>query len=289
MNIDEVFIPKKGDCQLSPKSLIQSTDPKSGDPYVYIVIFHPLLPRKYITNEFADTGTVNPFLYTSLSSSSFANGIGLPYRPPTPDALLKSSGHCWDYQASPELTKVLRSSIKEQFRHCESGFLDKLTIPHYLFISGAGTGKSRNAAERHKTALKCFNGTYFKEKDEKLASQLRNPFVFHVSLENGTGLQAFEDNPWRAIGMRILFQILLQEATSSGLSLEDVYSKWHAPTPREVIRLLQPGDSSTLEKRTIFLVVDGFHKIYERFGGFATIATFNLLIGWANWLIVLVS
>lgn len=53
----------------------------------------------------------------------------------------------------------------------------------------AGTGESRNAAELHKTAYKCFDGTYF-EKNEELASRLRHPFVFHVSLESRTGLQS---------------------------------------------------------------------------------------------------
>ena len=64
---------------------------------------------------------------------------------------------------------------------------DKKTVPLYLFFSGSGTGKSRNACELHHLALRCFNGE-FREKVDEIASCLTNPYVFHVSLENGTSL-----------------------------------------------------------------------------------------------------
>jgi hypothetical protein len=82
-----------------------------------------------------------------------------------------------------------------------NGHIDKQHIPLFLFLSGAGTGKSRNAAELHKTAYDCFNGTHFpKNKDgelakreEELAQMLENPFIFHISLENGTSLSRLRD------------------------------------------------------------------------------------------------
>jgi hypothetical protein len=55
-------------------------------------------------------------------------------------------------------------------RHYDNYAIDKQTIPLYLFLSGAGTGKSRSGLEFHKTALQCFDGTWFpKCEDPKLS------------------------------------------------------------------------------------------------------------------------
>ena len=95
---------------------------------------------------------------------------------------------------------------------------DKKLIPVYLFLSGAGTGKSRNAQEFHKLALQFFDATYgFNDSEleksqdqreiEDIVQCLKNPYIFHVTLENGCSLHAKED-PWRAIGLRMLYQLL---------------------------------------------------------------------------------
>jgi hypothetical protein len=120
-----------------------------------------------------------------------------------------------------------------------NGHIDKQHIPLYLFLSGAGTGKSRNAAELHKTAYDCFNGTHFpKNKDgelakreEELAQMLENPFIFYISLENGTSLSRLRDqDPWKAIGSRMLLQ-LLGEPDNTGWKLrtriDQIIKKWH--------------------------------------------------------------
>lgn len=86
-------------------------------------------------------------------------------------------------------SKVFREEVESHYYHyAVEPHIGKATIPPYLFLSGAGTGKSRNAAELHHTAYKCFDGTYFPQKNEELAARLRNSFVFHVSFENGTNL-----------------------------------------------------------------------------------------------------
>lgn len=178
-----------------------------------------------------------------------------------PGVLVDSPGSAWDYQASPDLIEVLRKEIQRHYYYYAlERQVNKTTMPLYLFLSGAGTGKSRNATELHETALKCFDGTYHRHQNEQLAGRLRNPMVFHVSLENGTSLRPEED-PWRAIGGRMLLQ-LLQEDRAQHLDIESIISEWHPPTPCELIKLVA-SSSSPLQQRTIFLIVDGLHNISD--------------------------
>ncbi|KAI8595726.1 hypothetical protein EDD21DRAFT_358778 [Dissophora ornata] len=107
---------------------------------------------------------------------------GLAYQQPRP--LVSSSGVSWEYQASEELLESLPIGFREHFRDFQSGQHDKIYMPLYLFLSGAGTGKSRNASEFHLTALRCLA-----DGDEGLKSRLQNAVVFHDSLENGTALR----------------------------------------------------------------------------------------------------
>jgi hypothetical protein len=188
--------------------------------------------------------------------------------------LLGSEGRSWDYQVFPQLIKELRSSMFEHYTTYINGFIDKQSIPLYLFLSGAGTGKSRNAAELHKTAYNCFNGTHFpKHKDaelakreEKLAQMLETPFVFHISLENGTGLGFYDLDPWTAIGSRMLLQ-LLGEPDNKDWNLQNridkIIKKWHPPNPVEVINSVISKDES--KTRAVFIIVDGLHNV-EIFG-----------------------
>ena len=138
---------------------------------------------------------------------------------------------------------------------------DKKLIPIYLFLSGAGTGKSRNAQEFHKLALQCFDATYgFNDPElekpqdhreiENIVQCLKNPYIFHVTLENGCSLHAKED-PWRAIGLRMLYQLLPEYEAVDTLS-----QRFISPDPNQVIDLLRPR-----ENRALILVVDGLHNI----------------------------
>lgn len=87
-------------------------------------------------------------------------------------------------QMSPELKEALRYDVESHYRNYTRGFIDKITIPVYLFVSGPGTGKSRNASEFSDTIRKCFDGTFFKEENDELATRLENEFVLHVSLKD---------------------------------------------------------------------------------------------------------
>jgi hypothetical protein len=143
------------------------------------------------------------FVQFFFTGTHIMTPTGLPCLPPNPGILSDSPGRVWDYQTSPELIgTVLRDEVEHINWH-----LDKMTIPLYLFLSGAGTGKSRNACELDNSANRCFNGTYSEKKDD-LAEWLKDPFVFHVTFENGTSIQTGELDPWRAIGSRMLFQVL---------------------------------------------------------------------------------
>lgn len=160
---------------------------------------------------------------------------------------------------SPGLIETLRTQVQSHFDSYTKHHIDKTTIPLYLFLSGAGTGKSRNAAELHQTAYKCFSGHYF-QRNEKLANLILGSFVFHVSFENGTSILPSEKDPLLAIGSRMFLQ-LIQDETGS-LSLEDVHAKFHPPTPLALIRFFAkqtPG-------RAFFLIVDGLKNIQDIFG-----------------------
>lgn len=163
---------------------------------------------------------------------------------------------------------MLHYEVQRHFSNYMDDHIDKTTIPLYLFLSGAGTGKSRNAAELDKTIHSCFDGTYF-DKNEQLASQLRTSFVFHVSFENGTSLRIYEDDPWKAIGTRMLLQALQVDGPpEKRITVDDVLSRWYQPTPDEIIKLVPRDGPSALERRTIYLIVDGLHNINNVFGEF---------------------
>lgn len=166
---DGDFILEERDSELRPKSLIRSTDPVSGDPDIDIIIAMPHPPvfapdntfgdaLLHITKEFAKNRYRQVSFHASLSfNRALINDTGLPYCPLTPGALVNTAGRQWDYQASPDLTKILREEVEEHFNNYENKLFDKNTIPLYLFLSGAGTGKSRNATELDKAVYKCFD------------------------------------------------------------------------------------------------------------------------------------
>lgn len=222
----------------------------------------------------------------------------LPYKPPRPNALLGSLGRDWDYQVSQHLTGEIRRHMLQHYTDFIEGRTDKQNIPIYLFLSGAGTGKSRNVAELHKTAFDCFNGTYFPKTDdgklarreEELARLLENPFVFHVTLENGTSINTSRDeSPWKAIGSRMLLQ-LLGEPDNTGWKLhtdiEDIITEWHQPSPKNVLDAAISRED--LETRAIFIIVDGLHNV-TCFGEDAwneTLTNLGQLAHWGGFVVV---
>jgi hypothetical protein len=183
----------------------------------------------------------------------------------------------FDYQASQKLKDAMRESILDHYVNYSYGRIDKQTIPLYLFLSGAGTGKSRSGLEFHKTALQCFNGTWFpktedpKHIEKRLESALRDPYVFHVSFENGSCLRQEETDPWLAVGIRMLFQLLrMPEGTEEGAnstgptqprSLSEVRANWELPDPGMVLTSIKKAKSGS---RATVIVADGLHKCPRR-------------------------
>jgi hypothetical protein len=161
------------------------------------------------------------------------------------------------------------------------GLIDIKTIPLYLFLSGADTGKSRNASELHILARQCFDGTYSKElEDRELADRLMDPYVFHVSLENGTSLEE-EEESWSGIGLRMLLQ-LLPEYKGTNMTISKLNKLIVPPTPNEVISCMEVAEPvGALKKKALVLVVDGLrmldspgycndlNKIIPKLGNFA--------------------
>ncbi|KAG0330716.1 hypothetical protein BG000_011552 [Podila horticola] len=128
---------------------------------------------------------------------------------------------------------------------------DKSTMPLYLFLSGAGTGKSRNAQEFHRSALNCLT----EEDDPDLTDGIRKAWVFHVTLENGISPSAKElEDPIRAIGSRMLLQLL------PGKELHDILDDYEEPRPIQVLGLVARGYDQDLKSATVILVVDGLQS-----------------------------
>ncbi|KAF9142525.1 hypothetical protein BGX20_007232, partial [Mortierella sp. AD010] len=171
----------------------------------------------------------------------------LPYQAPNP--LLHTSGSSWKYQPDPKLYKILRKTIKEHHTNFIRGERDKLYMPLYLFLCGAGTGKSRNAQEFHKSAFECLSGEG--QDEQELRNKIKNAWVFHISLENGTSPLPEETNPLEAIGNRMLLQLLPSK------ELYKIIRDYNQPHPMDVLDLVIKSTGQTLETATVIIVVDG--------------------------------
>jgi hypothetical protein len=123
--------------------------------------------------------------------------------------LLETSGLEWNYQPRSTLHQILREGLVLSHGHYREGSKDKIYFPFYLFLAGVGPGKSRHASEFHKTAVESLN--------DVLQKKLKDAWVFHVCIENGTSLREGEEEvPFAAIGTRMPRQLL------PDLKLEDV-------------------------------------------------------------------
>jgi hypothetical protein len=83
-----------------------------------------------------------------------------------------------------------------------------------------------------------------------LAQWLKDPFVFHVTFENGTSIQTEELDPWRAIDSRMLLQVLggNEVKPEDKMTIGYINLMWDPPTPDDVISLLAKRDSSKRER-----------------------------------------
>jgi hypothetical protein len=169
---------------------------------------------------------------------------GLMYKPPKFSTLLSSAGKVWKCQLSEDLEVTLRKEIRDHYRNFREGLVDKTCMPLYLFLSGAGTGKSRNATEFHRTAVNCLG-----DEDEELREKLRNAWVFHTSFDNGSSLRLYESDPFTAIGTRMLHQLLPEK------ELDQIDYK--APEPIAVLRQVAKGEKKELKDTAVILIVDG--------------------------------
>ncbi|GJJ77568.1 hypothetical protein EMPS_09927 [Entomortierella parvispora] len=173
---------------------------------------------------------------------------GLPYQEPGP--LLRTAGQDWTYQPHPALYDELLPTIRDHFDNFSKGLRDKSNIPLYLFLSGAGTGKSRNAQEFHHSARLCLT-----ENDQELQNKIGHAWVFHVTLENGTSVSERELNdPIHAIGIRMLQQLL------PGKDIYEVQREYVEPHPMDVLDLIAHNAGLKKELATVILVVDGLQS-----------------------------
>ncbi|PKK60411.1 hypothetical protein RhiirC2_719135 [Rhizophagus irregularis] len=171
---------------------------------------------------------------------------GLPYKKPKP--FLSSNGLHWDYQLDNSLCDSLRNELEMHYNnHQKENCREKAKIPLYLFISGAGTGKSRNASEFHKTMVRCSG--------ENLRDRLENSWVFHVNYENGTSLMPSED-PFEAVSARMLKQLL-------NTKLSTIISRYEPTQPWEVLELVAKYHDLELKDATVVMIIDGLQNIMD--------------------------
>ncbi|GBB92302.1 hypothetical protein RclHR1_00020005 [Rhizophagus clarus] len=168
--------------------------------------------------------------------------------------LLSTIGSNWKYQPDPSLDQILRKEFKDHYSHFNQKRFDKAYMPIYFFLSGSGTGKSRNATEFYNTVLNCLNN----EDNSELKNMIQNALVFNVSFENGTSLRQAESDTYKAIGTRMLSQLL------PNMSFDEIISTYEAPYPWEVLQLVAKNKNQDLKNITVFLIIDALqHIIYD--------------------------
>jgi hypothetical protein len=181
---------------------------------------------------------------------------GLPYQGPKSLVHKDDFGYQWNYQPPKDLHATIMPHLDDHFKLYLARDLAKGKAPSYLFLSGAGTGKSRNANEFHRTLIECSR----KLKNKELEQRLKGAKVFHVDLENGSSVRSDErQNPLGAIGSRMLFQVLRGQECNR---LLDVIRKYVPPSPEEVLKLVAKGaDQDYASEFTAVLVVDGIQNL----------------------------
>ncbi|UZO18349.1 uncharacterized protein OCT59_009664 [Rhizophagus irregularis] len=204
------------------------------------------IPKDNCTERLAYLKKVSTELRSKINIAD-AFPQGLLYLKPEP--LLRTSGANWEYQPDPTLKEILQKTIREHFDAFLKGDFDKTNIPIYLFLSGAGTGKSRNANEFQQTAISSVS------KDKDLLARIKDAYVFNVSYENGTALRPRED-PFLAIGTRMLFQLLREE-----MDFDEVRLTYEPPSPMSVLSLVAKYRNRDLKDITVILIVDAMQQL----------------------------
>ncbi|RHZ90174.1 hypothetical protein Glove_5g80 [Diversispora epigaea] len=174
---------------------------------------------------------------------------GLSYIEPEP--LLFTSGVNWEYQPDPSLKQILRRELKNHYENFILNRFDKLNLPLYLFLSGAGTGKSRNANEFHQTAITCLSA----QEDEELLTRIKEAWVFLITFGNGLSLQFSESHP---VGTRMLFQLLREK-----MMFHEIIRTYKPPDPLDVVTLIAKHYNRDLRNITVILVVDSMQHLME--------------------------
>ena len=108
-----------------------------------------------------------------------------------------------------------------------------------------------------------------KKKREELATRLQESFIFHMSPRD---FQEKEQCPWRAVGARMLVQLLRQKKDETErdrgkkISVKDINTVWYQPAPSEVINVLANGHTGKRGGKTFIIVIDDLHMIAETRG-----------------------
>ncbi|CAI2187981.1 9216_t:CDS:2, partial [Funneliformis geosporum] len=190
-------------------------------------------------------------LQTTKITEAFPEG--LQYKKPKP--LVSSHGSNWQYQSDPKLKKILRKHTESHYMHFVNENDDKIDRPTYLFFSGAGTGKSRNASEFHNMLIQSLKDS----NNLELKNMIQDAWVFNISLENGTSFsRSIERFDILAIGVRMFWQVYTGDD-----DFDRFLFTYDAPTPLEVIRWIAKGhnkEKEDMKKTAIILVVDGLQN-----------------------------
>jgi hypothetical protein len=170
-----------------------------------------------------------------------------------------TSGKDWVFQPHRNLYKMLARNVLEHYDSYKQNQVDKTYVPAYFYLGGAGTGKSRHASEFAHSVQEAIELDTKHPFYHDLTQRLKNPFVFHVSFENGTSLTAEEmDDPWNAIGIRMLQQLLRKP-------LRHVRKQFLAD-PADIFQLVAAAANVDLyEDFTGILVVDGVQNILKTY------------------------
>ena len=171
---------------------------------------------------------------------------------------MRDNGAHWQYQPHEGLEGLIRPALQDHFEAYLTKTTDKNNTPLYLFLGGAGTGKSRNAMELPSTLISCSGN------DPHLRRRLESAKVFLVSLENGTSMLLEEMNldPLRIVGTRMLLQLLEGE---DYIGVDRVMAEYEPPTPMEVLEAVSRGEKESLyEEFTGIIIIDGIQNFLQR-------------------------
>lgn len=163
------------------------------------------------------------------------------------------------YQPHEELEGLVQPVLEEHFKAYLKGSTDKNNTPLYLFLGGAGTGKSRNAMEFPQTLISC------SDKDSDLRRRLVKAKVFLVSLENGASITWLEDKRnldlLQIIGTRMLLQLLHGETY---FGVDRVIQEFEPPWPIEVLQSVAQGEGEDFYNEfTGIVIVDGVQNFLD--------------------------